>query len=157
MTELTLDIYEISRCTHNYYARELRKIGVTMGQFPFVMRITENDGISQERLSALLMISKSTTAIIVKQLLELGYVSREVDCADRRNFRLHTTKEGLALIPKIRAIIERCHDRMTADLSDIERDMLVRLLNRVRRRTELELSPGKTGVECGDGGDEGNK
>ncbi|MDD4816796.1 MAG: MarR family transcriptional regulator [Victivallaceae bacterium] len=151
MTELTLDIYEISRCTHNYYARELRKIGVTMGQFPFIMRIAENDGISQERLSALLMISKSTTAMIVRQLLELGHVSREVDEKDRRNFRLHATASGLALIPRIGGIIERCHEKITADLSDIERDVLVRLLRRVRLRSELALLPGKTGME--DGGD----
>ena len=34
MKKFTLDIYTISRCAHNYYARELRKLSITMGQFP---------------------------------------------------------------------------------------------------------------------------
>ncbi len=139
MEKLTLDIYTISRCTHNYYARELKKLQITMGQFPFIMGIAENDGISQEKLSAELMISKSTTATIVQQLLNAGLITREVDESDRRNFKLHATAKALALIPKIEEIIDRCHDTMTADLTRIERDILINLLQKVRNRTESAL------------------
>lgn len=139
MKKLTLDIYTISRCTHNYYARELKKLQITMGQFPFIMGIAENDGISQEKLSAEIMISKSTTATIVQQLLNAGLITREVDESDRRNFKLHATTKALALIPKIEEIIDRCHLTMTADLTRIERDILVNLLQKVRGRTELAL------------------
>lgn len=146
MKRLTLDIYIISRCTHNYYARELKRLHLTMGQFPFLMAIAENDGISQEKLSLELMISKSTTATIVQQLLNAGLITREVDESDRRNFRLHAAEKALALIPEIEEIIDRCHRTITADLTGIECDILVNLLQKVRNRTELELNgkvPGK--------------
>ena len=139
MKELTLDIYIISRCTHNYYARELKKLHLTMGQFPFLMGIAENDGISQEKLSQELMISKSTTAAIVRQLLDAQLITRETDEADRRNFKLHATEKALLLIPKIGEIIDRCHETITADLTDIERDILANLTRKVRNRTEITL------------------
>ena len=139
MKKFTLDIYTISRCTHNYYARELRKLSITMGQFPFIMGITENDGISQDKLSAEMMISKSTTAVIVQQLLSAGLITREIDPADRRNFKLHATEKARALIPQIEEIIDRCHSAVTADLTDIERAVLVNLVRKVRKRTEIVL------------------
>lgn len=139
MKKLTLDIYIISRCTHNYYARELKKLHITMGQFPFIMGIAENDGISQEKLSQELMISKSTTAAIVQQLLNAQLITREVDEADRRNFKLHATPKALLLLPKIEEIIGRCHQAITADLTDIERDILVNLTEKVRNRTEIAI------------------
>ncbi len=147
MKKLTLDIYTISRCTHNYYARELKKLQITMGQFPFIMGIAENDGISQEKLSAEINISKSTTAAIVQQLLNAGLITREVDESDRRNFKLHATEKALALIPKIEEIIDRCHLTMTADLTEIERDILVNLLKKVRSRTESALCGKRTGAK----------
>jgi len=139
MKKLTLDIYIISRCTHNYYAHAMKKLGITMGQFQFIIGIAENDGISQEKLSAEIMISKSTTAAIMQQLLNAGLITREVDESDRRNFKLHATEKALALIPKIGEIIDRCHLAMTADLTGIERDILVNLLQKVRHRTESAL------------------
>ncbi len=127
MSALTLDIYKISRRTHTFYARELRRLHITMGQFPFIMGIVERDGISQEKLSEELMISKSTTAVIVRQLLDSGFITREVDESDRRNFRLHATDKALELVPRIEAVIERCHALITAGMTQIERDIFERL------------------------------
>lgn len=145
MKKLTLDIYIISRCTHNYYARELKKLHITMGQFSFIMGIAENDGISQENLSQELMISKSTTAAIVQQLLNAGLVTRETDEADRRNFKLHATEKARRLVPKIEESIDRCHGMITEGLTDIERDILVNLLRKVRDRTEIVLGRKRSG------------
>lgn len=143
MNELTLDMYIISRCTHNFYARELRQFGITMGQFPFIMGIAEHDGISQEKLSTQIRISKSTTATIVQQLLEAGLIIRDVDADDRRNFRLHATEKALVLLPEITRVIDRCHREITAELTEIERDLFVRLTHKVRLRTESALEYGK--------------
>jgi len=136
MKYLTLDIYTISRCTHNHYARELRKLHLTMGQFPFIMGIAENDGISQERLSAEIMISKSTTTAIVRQLLQAELITREVDENDRRNFKLHATPKALKLLPNIYEIIDRCHRDITSELTEIERDVFYNLTRKVRSRAE---------------------
>ncbi len=150
MRELTLNIYKIGRYTQNFYAKEVKKLGITMGQFPFIMGIAEHDGISQEKLSANFMISKSTTALIVRQLLEAELITRETDENDRRNFKLHPTAKALALIPQIEAVIERCHRLITADLTEIEREICGLLLRKVRVKTELALSSRQRKQQSGD-------
>ena len=137
--DLTNNIYIISRCTHNYYAREFRKLGISVGQFSFIMGIAENPGISQEKLSRQLMISKSTTALIVQQLLNNGLITRTIDDKDRRIFNLHPTKKTLDLLPKINGIIERCHETILQDVTPIEGAILLELLKKVRVRTEKEM------------------
>ena len=116
MKKLTFDIYIISRLTHIYYTRELRKIGLSFGEFPFLISVYENEGISQEELSSLLIISKSTTAMMIRKLAEAGYVRKEVDPDDKRNFRLYITDEGLKFIPAIRRIIDALRKRGYAKL-----------------------------------------
>jgi|GEM_PF-1979541 len=137
MRELTLNIHIISRCTHNYFARELRKLHLTMGQFPFIMGIAEHDGISQEKLSQEIRISKSTTTAIVQQLLQAGLITREIDEHDRRNFKLHATAKALELLPKIYAVIDHCHNAITADLTEVERNIFDHLADQVRQRAEV--------------------
>lgn len=136
MKDLTLTIYMITRNTQNYYARELKKLGISMGQFPFIMKISENDGISQERLSEKLSIAKSNTTLIIKQLLDAGLIFREVDSKDRRNFKLHITEQGAALVPEIRKIIDTCHNRITSKLSVEEKVLLLQMLEKVYIESE---------------------
>lgn len=144
MDSLTFNIYTISRLTHNYYARSLKALNITMGQFPFIMGIAENDGISQEKLSLKVMISKSTTAVVVQQLLAAGLITREVDESDRRNFKLHATEKALALIPKIEESIENCHDQITSELTEIEREIFEKLARKVKDCTVRSLGPQNT-------------
>ena len=134
--DLTMNLYTIIRCTHNYYARELRKLNITMGQFPFIMGVVENEGISQEKLSQTIMISKSTTAAIIRQLLDAGLITRAVDPNDRRNFRLFATEKALDLVPKIQDVINKCHSEILKDLSPIEAAVFLELVSKVRNRTE---------------------
>lgn len=136
MKDLTLTIYMITRNTQNYYARELKKLGISMGQFPFIMKIAENDGISQERLSEKLSISKSNTTLIIKQLMENGLIKREVNVDDRRNFKLHVTAKGAELIPEIGKVIDACHNKITAKLSAEEKNLLLQMLDKVYSNSE---------------------
>lgn len=137
MKDFTLTIYMISRNTHSYYARKLKKLGITMGQFPFVMKIAENDGISQEKLSGKLAISKSNTALIIKQLLDLKLIEREVDANDRRNFKLHITERGKSLLPEIQKVIDQCHENLLNTLSAAEKKTLLSMLEKVFENSEL--------------------
>ncbi|MBR7121800.1 MAG: MarR family transcriptional regulator [Lentisphaeria bacterium] len=144
MNDVTLDIYIISRLTHGFYARELAKLGITMAQFPYIMAIIEKDGISQEKLSKLLRMGKSTTATVVKQLVDKQLVTREVDAADRRNFKLHASAEAIALKPLIVSVVERCNRLITGEMSTPER--FSAMLSEVRSNAELKLGSGGTEI-----------
>ncbi|MBR7130994.1 MAG: MarR family transcriptional regulator [Lentisphaeria bacterium] len=141
--DITKDIYIISRFTHAFFARELAALDVTMAQFPFVIGIVENDGISQEKLSAKLSMGKSTTAAVVKELEKKNLIIRNVDQADRRNFQLHATKKAIMLYPEIRKVIDRCNTIISDGLSPEELSVFCSLLSRVRHTTENALKVNK--------------
>lgn len=139
MEDLTLSVYIISRCTHNYYARELKKIGITMGQFGFIMQIAANDGISQEKLSSKMKISKSTTTSVIQQLIDSEIVVREVDLQDRRNYQLHLTAKGIDLLPKIQHVIDHCHELLTNTLGEKEFLQFENTLRKIKQNAETVL------------------
>jgi len=72
----------------------LKEYGMSGGQLPFFMNIINNPGITQEELSSLLKIDKSTTARAVKSLCLSGYVVRKSDDSDKRVHRLYPTQKA---------------------------------------------------------------
>lgn len=140
MLPLTLQIHIISRFTHNYYAEEMKKIGISMGQFPFVTYLCGHPGVSQERLSEALHITKSATAKILQQMEESGLVSRTQDPADKRANKVFPTEKAMNLIPEIERIVDRCHKEITKDLTPIEYDLLNALLEKVKDRVMASYS-----------------
>lgn len=86
------------------YANEfLKDFGMSGGQLPFFMNIVGNPGVTQEDLSKLLRIDKSTTARAVKSLCINGFVVRKIDKKDKRMYRLYPTGKAL----KIKELILR--------------------------------------------------
>ncbi len=78
------------------YANEfLKEFGMSGGQLPFFMNIIEHPGITQEELSEIIKIDKSTTARAIKNLLKNGFVTKEVDKNDRRSYKLYPTQKAL--------------------------------------------------------------
>ena len=72
----------------------LKGYDMSGGQLPFFMNIVNNPGITQEELSKLLKIDKSTTTRAVKSLCLSGYVVRKSDDRDRRVYRLYPTEKA---------------------------------------------------------------
>lgn len=136
MEKLTFDLYIITRLTQIYYTHELEKMGLSYGEFPFLISVYENDGISQEGLSSLLMISKSSTAAMLQKLEGSGYVIREVNPEDRRNFCLHITEAGRAFIPGIRQMIDSCHEKILEGMTASEKKKTLELIRRMKVQSE---------------------
>ena len=141
--KLTYNIYVISRCTHKFFAREMKKIGVTLGQFSFLLEIHQHPGISQEKLSGQLMISKSTTASIIRQLLESGLIRRITDPDDKRNYNLSLTEKGEILIPEIEKTVQVCHEKMMDGMTPSEQTHAFSQIARIRENAMKNLKKRK--------------
>ncbi len=81
----------------------LRDFGMSGGQLPFFMNIIEHPGITQEELSKLIKIDKSTTARAIKNLCKNGFVTKEADKRDKRTHRLYPTEKSL----KVKEVVLR--------------------------------------------------
>lgn len=114
---LTRYISVLYRQGNRYYDKALARFGIGCGQQFFLMRISENEGISMYDLAHLGHFDKGTVTKAVQKLEEQGYLRIAVDPEDRRIRRLYTTEPAKEVIEGIHTSREDWHDILTAGMS----------------------------------------
>ncbi|GAK58530.1 transcriptional regulator, MarR family [Candidatus Vecturithrix granuli] len=74
---------------------------------------------------------KSTVTTLVDKLVEVGYVRKVKEPNDRRMTYIVLTEQGQSIKPVIQAISHKMLAQLYAGFSDLEKEMLVRLLERM--------------------------
>ncbi len=87
--------------SQSFCAKRLKDLGVTCGQFMYILCICDNPGISQEKVAESTCIDKSTVAKAVQQLLQGGFITRQISAEDRRVNELYPTEKAKEIYPKI--------------------------------------------------------
>jgi len=124
-------ISRLHRHIHAYLDRRLETYGIRSGQFPFLMRLYGNDGVSQETLAHLVGVDKATSARAIKKLEDEGYVRRERDASDSRAYRIFLTGKGRDMEPAMRRISSEVRDAALSGLTEEERCMIFTLLEKM--------------------------
>lgn len=91
----------IYRCAQTYFDKELKKFGLSMATYPYVLSLSKNEGINQNEISRKLYVDKSMSAKSIKKLINLGYVSKKEDKKDARAYKLYITDKAKDIIPEI--------------------------------------------------------
>ena len=114
------------------YARALltriEPSGVTRGQWPFLLVLWEEDGISQRELSERRGIREATTVRILERMEKDGLVHRIRDSIDRRRLRVYLTERGKALRNELIPYALEVNDVSLAALSGEERQSFIGML-----------------------------
>ena len=105
--------------------------GLADAQFPILMSLLHEDGVSQDELTQHHMLDKATVARSVARLEELGYVTREPDEHDRRVKRVLVTEQARAIQPELHATREQWSETLTDGFTAEERETLDLLLGRM--------------------------
>jgi DNA-binding MarR family transcriptional regulator len=113
--------------------RELEPYKIGYGQFPFLIALYREDGISQEALSKFLNVDKATTTRAVKKLLKEGYISRVTDSADKRAYKIYLTKKGKEMSSVIKKISARWTNVLLNDFSKREKEIILTLLKKMAK------------------------
>lgn len=124
----------ISTCARKsklYYHTSLSELGITTGQYLYVVSICENEGVSQEKLGEIIGINKSTTAKVISQLIEEGYVSRQQDPEDKRGYKVYPTEKAKKLYPMIIQVLDQWNELLMDGFSQEEQKTLFHLMSRV--------------------------
>ncbi|MFD1456663.1 MarR family transcriptional regulator [Levilactobacillus lanxiensis] len=100
-------------------------------QFIYLLRITEQPGITQTELASQLHVDPSTCLRTVRKLITSGYVSRETDDANKKRRPLVATTKGMAMAPALEAYEQHVLAIGTAGLSTGEAALLEELLAKV--------------------------
>lgn len=101
------------------------------GQDLILVQLWQEDGVTQSRLAERVGVDVSTLTKAVQRLERHGFIQRRQDTEDARVVRICLSEQGRALEPILTAEWNQLEARTLADLSDDERAIMERLIQRV--------------------------
>ncbi len=93
--------------------------------------VADNPGISQDKLSCLLLLNKSTIARNVAYLEEHGYLTREQCEKDRRIIRLYPTDKTHEVLPVVEECLSTWKEALLEGFSDSEKELYCKMTQKV--------------------------
>ena len=121
----------IHRYCQSFIERECTCLDIGYGHVAFILALNRRDGLSQEELSEILSIDKTTTARAIKRLIELDYVLRIPDVSDKRIHHLHLTVKSKNIIPYIKQSLRMWTKVLSAGFTKDERLLILGFLKRM--------------------------
>ncbi|AWI03444.1 MarR family transcriptional regulator [Clostridium drakei] len=132
------EIGTLSRCIHSISDLKFKEINLQKGQFTFLTRICENQGINQIDLSNLLKVDKTTTTKAIQKLIEAGYIDKKRDDIDKRMWRLYPKEKALEvytfIIEEENRNIEACFKNFNSE----EKELVSKLVKKMRENIESD-------------------
>ena len=143
----------------NRFAERSAELDLTPPQTGLLRAIAREPGSSQRELGTRLGLFPSRVVTFVDELEHRGLVGRERNRSDRRQYAVHLTDEGRAMMRRI-GTLARAHDRdLCESLDETERDQLAVLLGRIAEQQGLApgVHPGYRRLGSADQPDRGRR
>ena len=134
MSQIIRDITNITRCGAQYRGDALAPMGLKGCHASYLMEICECPGISQDGLARRICINKSNIARQLAVLEKGGFVTRTPSAGDKRVMELYPTKKTLALLPRIREIMDQWEQYLTQDMTPEDAERLSPMLKAMMAR-----------------------
>ncbi|BDU71793.1 MarR family winged helix-turn-helix transcriptional regulator [Mesoterricola silvestris] len=124
----------LHRHSLDHIAGFARGLDISAVECIFLLFVLANEGINQERLSALLTIDKSATAKAMKSLERAGYIERSPSSRDRRAKIVFSTAKARDLQPLIKANLKGYMEAITREVSPGDLEITLRTIEAVTNR-----------------------
>ncbi|BDU49953.1 MarR family winged helix-turn-helix transcriptional regulator [Haliovirga abyssi] len=119
-----------------YINSELKDYNISGGKIHFLMKIQNEDGMCQEKLTEILKVDKATTGRAIKKLVDLGYVTRIKDEKDKRYYRLHLTESGKNIANIGKKVLKETSEMLESGFEDEEKIVIRKLLSKININLE---------------------
>lgn len=106
----------------------LQKYNLAAAEEPFLRAVLNNEGFTQEELTAWVGLDKAATARAMRSLEEKGYLIRLQDPRDKRQNRVYPTDKARDVGPRVRRELANINRCLTLGLSQEEGDLFYALL-----------------------------
>ncbi len=118
----------------SYFRKELIKSGlkVTPGQTGILYLLAKCDRMTMSELSLSLEMDNSAATRIVDRLEKAGFVNRELNLNDRREFYVIITPSGREEIKKTKSTVQSMNRKIEAEFTDEELEIFRRNLVRMK-------------------------
>lgn len=114
-----------------FMTSHLRQYGISGPMYRFIYTLSRHPGAMQDFLSEFFYMDKGNVARVTKRLEELGFITRQVDPEDRRQYKLFLTAKGEDLVPKIRSLLNEWSRLLTENFEESEAALASSLLERM--------------------------
>lgn len=138
MAEILREIGMIARALDSISNIEFKEYDLTKGQYLYLVRIYENPGIIQEKLSDMIKVDRTTVSRALKKLEVNGFIEKKADKTNKKINKLFPTEKG----ENTYHFIKREHDYSNTvaleGFSEEETEIISNLLQRVRKNIEKD-------------------
>ncbi|OMD35183.1 MarR family transcriptional regulator [Paenibacillus odorifer] len=145
MKEILREVGMIARALDSISNIEFKELELTKGQYLYLVRIYENPGIIQEKLSEMIKVDRTTAARAIQKLEIQGFIEKKDDETNKKIKRLFTTEKGKQAYSFLKREGDHTDLVALAELSEKETEVLFQLLQRVRKNVEVEWEYVKKG------------
>ena len=118
--------------------RRIGQHGVNTGQFPVLLMLWEQDGVTQASLVEKLAVEQPTMAGTLKRMERAGLIRRVADPTDRRQSHIHLTRKGRALEDALVTGAKDTNAIALARLTAAESAQFIKLVNRMIENLERD-------------------
>ncbi len=133
MRTIGRDISILSRQFNIYIAKELQAIDIMTSEYIFVINIEKGIKTNQKELCDIFALNKAAATRAISSLMRKGYVNRERNPDNKREYLLSLTKEGEKIKPVILEKLTKWTELLTADLSDEQTEEVADILAQFRK------------------------
>lgn len=105
---LGYQVNQLARLFAQRLERRLAPHGVPLGQFPLLLVLWEEDGLTQSEIARRLCFEQPTVANTLKRMMRDGLVMTQPDPANRKKVLVFLTEKG-----------HRLHDPLTAEAAAV--------------------------------------
>lgn len=124
---------------------KLKSLGIQIHQADFLYALSKMEGITQQKLSEILMISKASVGEAAKNMTALGYVERVPSADDRRALCLYLTEKGRDIAPLLdeafSALITIHEGALTDEENAQFRNLIMKMMNRLSEEKNTLSNP----------------
>jgi DNA-binding MarR family transcriptional regulator len=118
----------------------MRRHGLHLGQNYLLAVLWERDGSTPGEIAAALNVTTPTVVKMADRMTAAGLLNRRRDERDNRLVRLWLTDAGRALQQPVEAERQLIEEKVTVDLTETEREHLLRALAKIHRSAGELLS-----------------
>lgn len=124
----------LHRQAQMYLNCALKSLDIGSSEYLFLITLLKEGSMTQEELSAKIMIDKAATARAVKSLEEKGYVTRETHAEDRRAKKVTCTEKAEASRQQIQEALESWTEFLTEGMDASTQALLMTTLERMTEK-----------------------
>lgn len=111
-----------------YIGGNIEQYGIKQGQFEYFLLIFSSPGINQLELARLKNVGKASVTKALKILEEGGYIIREQDENDKRNYLCYISEKGEAIVDHLMQVKNNAETKIFEKFTEQDKEVLFKYL-----------------------------